>query len=268
MNANNVKVPLVWAASCVALIAALSGLAAHAAGPIEAGPIIEVPRLDPGLTSPPQLDTPPPQLDTPPPQLDTPLPQLDPGPSINSGPPPGGGDGPSYTNLVLPAVCAGLDADEINDACNIVSAVKLGWQLREAIGSAQYFREITELLLQATGPNIVGYAFPTSANLSYKIDLVNVISDNQVALFQAIQNGIQINMIDNPISQAARRAGAIASSYNYVLLTQQAAAEARQSAAKTANYLQESPNTSRVRFHCSNSCGQLIHIYRTGVGFD
>lgn len=273
MNANKVKVRIVQAASCVALIAALAVSTAHSAGPTIDVPIIDpgikLAPLDPGLTTPlaplPQF-TPEPQF-TPAPQFNS-APQLNSAPPTSSGPPPGGGVTPSYANLIIPAVCAGVGTNQMNNACSIVGAAGLGWALRDAMVSAKTFRDVTDLILQATGPTIIGYAFPTSANLAYKIELVKAISDNQVALFQAMQNSIQTTMIDNPQSQAARRAGAIASSYNYVQLTQQAAANARQSAIQTVNYLQGSPYTSRVRFHCSNACGQVIHIYRTGAGFD
>jgi len=162
-----------------------------------------------------------------------------------------------------------VDIDEVNNACDIVAAAQFAWEITDATGSMKSLDQVTRLLAEAAGPQIfVGLVFPAQANLASKIDVVKSIYDSQIVFFHTMQERIQATMIDNPSSQAARRAGAIASSKNYVRLTQQATDEARRSSIETVNYLQSEPRTSRVQARCFTACGQLIHIYRTGSGFD
>lgn len=196
--------------------------------------------------------------------------------SVPSGPPPGasagGGSGGNgdypYASYVLPAYCLATSLDGVENGCNVVAAARLGWDLRDAISDADKFNKVTKLMVDAVGPTIVGMAFPTQASLAEKIDLVVAIRDNQVALFQAMERRVLTEMVDNPASAYARRLEAITSSQRYTQVVREAVTESRQSSDRVVSNLQSQPRTSRMAFRCSTACGQAVHVYRTGLGFD
>lgn len=156
---------------------------------------------------------------------------------------------------------------EIDTACDVIDAAQLGWNLTDDRGDVVAWRQWIVLLEQTLRSHYVSLALTGATTWSGRIDIVLALYEHEARLFQEIEARV-LRLASDPATDAALRAAAIHSSQEFEALVARAVAESRQQSRAAADYLRRNTNAARVQFRCTDACGQLVGIARTGRGFD